>query len=562
MKMLGTLIKNELIKLLSRKSVVVIFCIILGITVIFSLLDDRDFIGERYQKTDNVIKNYMRYETNDNYTDDINEKTLLNAIKNSGVSILKEAKNAGVLTTEDWRYPSVCDLQELEAQNLTINMFLNGSIDFSLLSRYTNCSEHFDEESIKQTVKENESKAAELRDAIIRNDYTDVYRNSLLVLQNKHKDDVIYYRQALSEALPEDALKFKELFSVYEYYQSEAESLLEKAISEGYTKGSSECKEIEGAVASLNRYNGIINQTFSRTEFEKEIKKNGYFSLNFDNGSELRLEEYGEYLDAYKDALYTFYEPLTVCRYAIENDVSEMTSQDSTRLNLLSVRFIFFLFAFFGIFVASGSISGEFSKKTINTLIIKPASRAKIFASKYISAVTVSLSSMFICVLAAVIFSSVRYGFTDIFSPYIYISAHEAHEIPFLLWFLYRTLIAGVGVLFLTTLSFFFSALTKNTAASILCTFGIYSALNLCSVFAPLIFGFAALRFLITNYITIWNNAYTNYVSLGQESLFNNIGNYLYGSQTDLLVGTLILLVLAVIMYTVSLWTFKRKDVV
>ncbi|WP_209849783.1 ABC transporter permease [Paenibacillus sediminis] len=75
---------------------------------------------------------------------------------------------------------------------------------------------------------------------------------------------------------------------------------------------------------------------------------------------------------------------------SLENNATKQSVWDSF---MMSTSFVFFLNTIFAVVIAAESVAGEFSWGTIKLLLIRPWSRSKILASKYIATLLFSILS-------------------------------------------------------------------------------------------------------------------------------------------------------------------------
>ena len=205
-----------------------------------------------------------------------------------------------------------------------------------------------------------------------------------------------------------------------------------------------------------------------------------------------------------------------------------------------------FLILVFGIMIAGGMVSDEFSKGTIKSLLIIPQKRSKILLAKYISLLIMILLIIGVLIVSELLVGGILLGLGSLSVPVVVynISASDL-EIVNVFGYLGLQIITNLPqIILLTTLAFACSVIVNSTAFSIVIPF--------CGIIAAeLINGFAlAYDIDILNYFVTTNWDFTVYL-FGGTSIFGN----------SLLHAIIVCLVYLVIMLVVTFIVFKRKDI-
>ena len=205
-----------------------------------------------------------------------------------------------------------------------------------------------------------------------------------------------------------------------------------------------------------------------------------------------------------------------------------------------------FLILVFGIMIAGGMVSDEFSKGTIKSLLIIPQKRSKILLAKYISLLIMILLIIGVLIVSELLVGGILLGLGSLSVPVVVynISASDL-EIVNVFGYLGLQIITNLPqIILLTTLAFACSVIVNSTAFSIVIPF--------CGIIAAeLINGFAlAYDIGILNYFVTTNWDFTVYL-FGGTSIFGN----------SLLHAIIVCLVYLVIMLVVTFIVFKRKDI-
>ncbi|MCI8501853.1 MAG: ABC transporter permease subunit [Oscillospiraceae bacterium] len=119
------------------------------------------------------------------------------------------------------------------------------------------------------------------------------------------------------------------------------------------------------------------------------------------------------------------------------------------------------------IIMAGSSIANEFSTGTIKFLLINPVKRWKIFLSKYVTIISMSVMLVLCFFFLNTFLSGILFGFGDIAAPYLYLSGDTVRELPGILFTLWQYLIGSVNLIVMGTLAFAISSLMRNSAVAI-----------------------------------------------------------------------------------------------
>ena len=122
--------------------------------------------------------------------------------------------------------------------------------------------------------------------------------------------------------------------------------------------------------------------------------------------------------------------------------------------------------ALFASLIGGGLISREFKQGTIRLLLIRPKSRLNIIFYKTAALVVICFSLYFVSAALNLLANGIIYGFADYAYPNYTIS-NDASGISFFADYVLKFLVCFIPILFMTVLSVFLSAVTKNTAVSV-----------------------------------------------------------------------------------------------
>ena len=165
-------------------------------------------------------------------------------------------------------------------------------------------------------------------------------------------------------------------------------------------------------------------------------------------------------------------------RYVIENN-KDIFNTSNSRAFLLNVFSKYELFIIITIVLIGGAIvSDEFNKGTIKLLLVRPYSRIKILAAKFITVMITVIFTMIITVILQFIVGGIFFGFDSISIPAV-VYNYTTGKIMEMSIAKY-ILITGLGKLpiyiLMATLAFALSTLFNNTAVAITITLMGYMA--------------------------------------------------------------------------------------
>ncbi len=216
----------------------------------------------------------------------------------------------------------------------------------------------------------------------------------------------------------------------------------------------------------------------------------------------------------------------------------------STHRTLGATMFI----AIFAILVGGWAISSEFQSGTVRLLMIRPRTREKVYASRFIAGLILSYALFLAVFLFATIFNGFFYGFAD----YAYPNYTASGEINYFVMLIGDMLGTSVTVVFFFAFSYFASVLFKNMAVAI-----IVPTLLLVgtSIFMSLLTQLPIMQFLAFTPIP--------YISMQGFFLDDYVIQYLTekGMMLSVGLGIATMLVYSAILVVTSLLAFKKQDI-
>lgn len=266
-------------------------------------------------------------------------------------------------------------------------------------------------------------------------------------------------------------------------------------------------------------------------------------AINAINNSLYSMAEYQYSNDIdYQDSVKSYYENW----YILDNKVDTNNNQTLRSVFVNFFNEYSFLILVFGIMIAGGIVSDEFSKGTIKSLLIIPCKRSKILLAKYISVLIMLLFIIGIFIVSELLIGGIFMGFGSLSIPVVvYNITDSSLEVLNIFGYLILQILANLPqIILLVTLAFACSVIVNSTAFSIVIPF--------CGIIASeLINGFALVYDIkILNYFVTTNWDFTVYL-FGGTSLFGN----------SLIHAIIVCLVYLIIMLVVTFIVFKKKDI-
>ncbi|WP_079525384.1 ABC transporter permease [Halobacillus hunanensis] len=151
--------------------------------------------------------------------------------------------------------------------------------------------------------------------------------------------------------------------------------------------------------------------------------------------------------------------------YRIENsvepggyDVWNFVQDNRTNISIISLLTII---------VAAGMIANEFKWGSIKLLLIRPISRTKILASKYVSVLVFAMTMLLFLYVLSFLTGSVLFGFENFMEPYLYWKGEDIQQAPIFQFTLAQYLLSSVNLVMMATFAFMISAIFRNSSLAI-----------------------------------------------------------------------------------------------
>ena len=246
-------------------------------------------------------------------------------------------------------------------------------------------------------------------------------------------------------------------------------------------------------------------------------------------------------------------------------DEALLTGSTSGQVNgesfILSLSFGNLMTTIILIVIAAAMMSGETSTGTIKSLIIAPVKRWKIYLSKYLALIFVSVVLSLYTYIISALANGLLFGFSS-FGTEVYVAFGKVITINFLTLQLIYTVCSLVPLIIVVTFAYMMSVISKNTAAAAAVTMGAYLGGTTLQL---LVMSFLYNRVYVTRFLPLSNMDWFNLIfkTMSEEEISMNVimGGSLSDSPSSLTFAIVYVAVLLVCMLWIGLESFCKKDI-
>lgn len=175
------------------------------------------------------------------------------------------------------------------------------------------------------------------------------------------------------------------------------------------------------------------------------------------------LEQYGETFDA--GTIKSYEREIAIGEYRIANDLSPNYDYDMWSF-VTDASLAIDLVGLFVIIIAAGIVASEFNWGTIKLLLVRPISRTKILASKYITVVLFGIFMLGLLFLYAALLGGLLFGIGENY-PNLSYENGKVIETSMPVYLLTSFLLNSIDLLMLSTMAFMISAAFRNSSLAI-----------------------------------------------------------------------------------------------
>lgn len=405
---MGRLVKNELIKLFKKKSLYVTLIIIFVFLIFCNIM---------YKSMNNSY--YYGFEYSEQTLKYLNEQlSTLDPEKSSDISLYIDVK-------------SQIDLYEMMGQ------YENHSWQQQVIGQ--KLSSYFREKAMYEYGEEKDpGKASEIQAKIDD------------VKQKLDTDDWMYFANQDLEEVNKNIANLEQQEKSTDDKQT-LQSLAQEIESAKVSKIVAEYRIDKG----IKYGNDYLNRALDNYESSaKELIRYDFLDR------ELTYEEKTQYNDLLENR--------EVNKYIIENNINDEDMTLKTMFENFFSQFGIFIIVIL-VMVAGTIVSEEFNKGTIKLLLVKPYSRNKILASKFVTSLIMIVIVVMVTALMELLIGGVIFGFDSLSIPVLEydFNANSVQAINVFVYFGIQLLTQLPMIILLTTLAFALSTLFTNSALAI-----------------------------------------------------------------------------------------------
>ncbi len=246
-----------------------------------------------------------------------------------------------------------------------------------------------------------------------------------------------------------------------------------------------------------------------------------------------------------------------------ESIIMEATSEQTHGMSFAMSLSIGNLFTIVIMIILAGAMmSGETSSGTIKSLIIAPVKRWKIYIAKYLALIIMMVIITLYVYITSVLINGLLFGFSS-YGTQVYVVFGKAVSVNFFAAQFAYVLCSMVPLLIFTTLAYMMSVATRNTAASISVSMGIYWGGNIIHL---LLMGFLnnlpyVTKFLLFNNTEWFGMIFKDMIGSNLTLEYSLLGGTVFDSPSSLGFAVVYVAVLLVCMNWIALDSFCRKDI-
>lgn len=551
---------NELVKQFKKPSIKIMFLLILISAIILpigiSKIPQDKYLKQRLEANEYNLQ--LSQQTVDEYKNDKSQK---GKVEYQYALIEKEESQLYVdnkIGYDDWRGKQIEILSNKSFELAPINFILQG-IDREIISSKLR---NVDTDKIESYYKLSKSKLKELKASleediarckkiIETNDYLGYIQEEIKVNEgfiSEYEKEIEKYNKLRAKnptskekkaellALEKEAIHYKK---VIEHRKQEIEVLQFRYDNKiDYNPNNwknNSIKTVENEMTELRM------EQKTEEDYYREAKAESY------------AMSYEEYVENYNKMFNKRVEKIKKIWYGLENNIPALNDITDSRSVLNSTYSIYIILSIIMVIVVAGGIvSSEFSKGTIRLLLIRPVSRWKILLSKFISVLVVGFSVAILGIGILYISTGMVYGFETYKTPILEVVNGVIVQKDFIKILLPQIVTSLSSLVFMSSLVFVMSTITKNTALSVAISMLIYlGAAPITNILVS-----AKQSWIMNTIIPYINAPYYRLVPTLSEVLENGFGMQIQYTQgaIQLLIVSLIILVLAFI-------TFVKKDI-
>ncbi len=291
--------------------------------------------------------------------------------------------------------------------------------------------------------------------------------------------------------------------------------------------------EIEYATYRLQESTNVLT--------EEKFFEDPYLVRQYDNYASYTKAMEKQTLEAQADIL--------IAQNSLDADKPDMKfASDGARNRVNSNLFYAVIVAVLGILIGGFLIANEFQMGTVRLLMIRPSTRGKIYASKYLAGLIYTYAIYILGMICNIILNGALAGFED----YSFPNYSASGPINFWSMIIVRIFVCSITIIFSYSAAYALSALIRNSAIAI--------ALPSAGIFGGMLGVTIVAYTKYAKYLAFTPFPYLNFSGFYSEygAIQTIISN---GTNLSVTTGVIMLLVLSVVCYVIGLFYFKKTDI-
>ncbi|MCL1913760.1 MAG: ABC transporter permease [Eubacteriaceae bacterium] len=288
--------------------------------------------------------------------------------------------------------------------------------------------------------------------------------------------------------------------------------------------------------------------TYTVPAKEAEYLSSPYMMENFDS--------YSAYLRSIERQRSGFHELVLIAKASLDAGTPDM-SFDRMGSRAVSFGYASGWIGFaiiFSVMVGSWSVANEFQAGTIRLLLVRPKTRNKILAAKYLSALSTAIGIFLASCIVNMLVSGIVFGFADFGNPNFTVTGPASFFSKY-----FALLAANLAILAMFfNVSFFLSTATKNIAASIVVPIVGYIGGNILNAY----FAYRTINATLKSLMPYMPFMYFNFTGFFETSPYSAIGQMVSrGIEVSLAKGVTVHLAIAAVALGLSFLIFNKQDI-
>ena len=262
---------------------------------------------------------------------------------------------------------------------------------------------------------------------------------------------------------------------------------------------------------------------------------------------------YDEYVKNYNETNNNRINKIKEIWYGLENNIPGLKDIKDARSILNSTYEVYVILAVILVIVVGGGIvASEFSKGTVRLLLIRPVSRWKVLLSKLLAIMIIGFMIVVGGIVILTISTGIVYGMDTYKTPLLETYNNAIIEVNFFKYLIPKIVISCTSLVFIASLVFMISTLSKNTALAVAISMVLYMGT------APGTDLLISMKqtWIVNTFIPYINASYLRLVPMAEEVLQRN-----FGMSMNYTSGAIQLIILSILMLAITFFVFIKKDV-